>query len=233
MRRLRVWAVAEYDKRQGGSKMKKFAATAAAMLCVSMALAFTNSYEARVLHPAGVGDDGSVRFLWAGAKLRVEGPGIVSGEMRLKVWSDEGGRGQVLLCVNLRPNEAHPKHRQIILRHARLMPVYTLFDGPLPRHHEACARRIKFRFRVWLPQPVRAHDLWIVALRKCCAHGAAEYLRHRTYPSDEFINARAFARLFLWDAANEYTDPYVTGYPGWPELFEPQFATDQKHGENK
>ncbi len=206
--------------------MTKALAVTAAVLCVALALAFTNSYEARVMHPAGVGDDGSVRFLWAGAKLRVEGPGIISGEMRLKVWSEEGGRGQVLLCVNLRPVDPHPKHRQLVLREARLMPLYTLFDGELPRHRQAQSQRVKFRIRVWLPKPIRAHDLWLVALRTPNPGEAADYLRERRWLNDRPLNARAFARLFLWDAANEYTDPYADGYPGWPELFEPQFERE-------
>ena len=188
------------------------------------ALAFTNSYEARVVSPAGVGDDGAVRFAWAGAQLRVEGPGIIRGKLRLKVWSEEGGRGQVLLCVNLRPNDAHPKHRMLVLRQARLMPVCTLFDGQLPRRREAQAREVRFRFRVWLPQPIRAHDLWLVSMNAASAGEAADYVRQRLYLSDRPLNARTFARLFLWDAANEYTVPYADGYPGWPELFEPQFC---------
>ena len=203
--------------------MTRALALAVAVLCVGMALAFTNSYEPRVMQPSGVGDDGSVRFLWAGVKLRVDGPGIITGEMLLKAWSDEGGRGQVLLCVNLRPTDPHPKHRQIVLREGQLMPLCTLFDGELPRHRDARARRVKFRFRVWLPQPIREHDLWLVGLRSPSPGEAADYLREKRYLNDRPLNARAFARLFLWDGANEYTLPYADGYPGWPELFEPQF----------
>ncbi|MBC7289189.1 MAG: hypothetical protein H5T86_14355, partial [Armatimonadetes bacterium] len=128
--------------------MRALVGAALLVVFASAAAAFTNAYEPRVLEIAGRGGDGSVHFAWMGADLRVDGPGgIVAGEMRLKVWGDGGGPVQVLLCIDLRPVEAHPKPPEETIANARLMPVATLFDGELQRRPDARAERVKFRFR--------------------------------------------------------------------------------------
>jgi hypothetical protein len=207
----------------------------------SSALAFTNQYEPRVMHFAGISEPGPIQFSWTGAELRsAEVGGVVDGEILLKVWGEQGGCGQVVLCVDLRAVPPHPELPECRDRRARLMPLYMLYDGPLtPRSQNHYVRK-KFCFRVNMPQPFRMHDLRLVALRAPNGVEAVTIIREdltiqelrdrgekmglQAVPEmagKEAWNVANVGRLFLWDAANEMTVPYQQRYPGYPELFRP------------
>ncbi|MCD6351222.1 MAG: hypothetical protein J7M26_03785 [Armatimonadetes bacterium] len=216
---------------------------AAALTLVAFSWGFTNLYEPRGMHFAGRSDEGLIQFSWTGAKFRpaqsLEGARF-EAELRLKVWGKEGQRGQVFLCLDLRPVAPHPELPACRDKQARLMPLYCLYDGVLqPRrahHHE----RQKFTFRVNIPLSYRMYDLRLVALRAPNAEEAIRIIRENLTVQDlrdhgkelgltatpdcagkDVWQVKNVARLYALDPANMRTLPYWQRYPGYPLLFQP------------
>lgn len=207
----------------------------------SVAWGITNSYEPRGVQFAGRSDDGPIRFSWTGAELRVDQRGgVIEGELRLKVWGDQGGCGQVFLCVDLRAVPPHPELPACRDKQARLMPLCALYDGPLTQRGENRHERKEFLFRVNMPKPFRMHDLRLIGLRAPNAVEAVTIIREDLtiqelrdhgeemgleavpeHAGKEAWNAANMGRLYLLDGANEWTVPYWQRYPEYPRLFRP------------